>query len=235
MSELNIQTINKELDVQLSNKETVKALVSTTFKGLKEDVMRQAMLDGMLQGFTFENFLQKDVYAIPFSTGYSLVTSIDWSRKMAMRSGLAGKDAPTFGYTDEGGIDSCSVTVYRIVQGVRVPFTSLVFFSEYSTTKNLWATKPKTMIAKVAEMHALRMAFPEELAKAYTEEEVQEIKPITPQALVVDVEGAKQKLHATLSLEELKDVWDGLTQSQKSNPEVLAYKEELKASLKPAE
>ena len=28
------------------------------------------------------------------------------------------------------------------------------------------------MIAKVAEMHALRMAFPEELAKEYIEEEV---------------------------------------------------------------
>ena len=39
------------------------------------------------------------------------------------------------------------------------PFEVEVSLSEYSTGKNLWQTKPKTMIVKVAESHALRRAF----------------------------------------------------------------------------
>ena len=51
-------------------------------------------------------------------------------------------------------------------------YTAKVYFTEYSTGRNLRNTKPRTMIAKVAEMHALRSAFPEEMAQQYVEEEM---------------------------------------------------------------
>ena len=225
-----ISLFQKEITKNFSNVETANALLATTFKGLQPNVAKEAMLNGMLQGFTFENFLQKDVYAIPFSTGYSLVTSIDWSRKIAMRSGLAGKDLPVYEFDANGNVLSCSVTVYRIVNGIRCPFTSLVFFREYSTGKQLWSTKPMTMISKVAEQHALRMAFPEELAKAYVEEEMVPIK-VESTPVPVDVEKYMKELDNALTIEMLADIWKDLPQSAKSNEEVFNYKETLKVKL----
>ena len=226
-----ISIINQEITNQFSNQETATALLSTTFKGLQAPVAKQALLEGMLRGFTFENFLKKDVYAIPFSSGYSLVTSIDWARKVAAQAGLAGKDAPIYQLDDKGGTISCSMSVYKIIEGVRCPFTSLVFFKEYSTGQNLWAKKPMTMIAKVAEMHALRMAFPEVLDKAYVEEEMTPVRDAEIVVPEVDVEKHKAELDNALTIGMLAEIWSSLPISAKKNEEILNFKEELKAKL----
>lgn len=47
-----------------------------------------------------------------------------------------------------------------------------VALSEYNTGKSNWAKMPETMIKKVAEAAALRMAFPDELGGVYTNEEM---------------------------------------------------------------
>lgn len=47
-----------------------------------------------------------------------------------------------------------------------------VSLSEYNTGKAQWAKMPETMIKKVAEAAALRMAFPDELGGVYTNEEM---------------------------------------------------------------
>ena len=226
-----ISIINQEITNQFSNQETATALLSTTFKGLQAPVAKQALLEGMLRGFTFENFLKKDVYAIPFSSGYSLVTSIDWARKVAAQAGLAGKDAPIYQLDDKGNTISCSMSVYKIIEGVRCPFTSLVFFKEYSTGKNLWTSKPMTMIAKVAEMHALRMAFPEVLDKAYVEEEMTPLRDAEIVVPEVDVEKHKAELDNALTIGMLAEIWSSLPISAKKNEEILNFKEELKAKL----
>ena len=226
-----ISIINQEITNQFSNQETATALLSTTFKGLQAPVAKQALLEGMLRGFTFENFLKKDVYAIPFSSGYSLVTSIDWARKVAAQAGLAGKDAPIYQLDDKGNTISCSMSVYKIIEGVRCPFTSLVFFKEYSTGKNLWTSKPMTMIAKVAEMHALRMAFPEVLDKAYVEEEMTPVRDAEIVVPEVDVEKHKAELDNALTIGMLAEIWSSLPLSAKKNEEILNFKEELKAKL----
>ena len=226
-----ISIINQEITNQFSNQETATALLSTTFKGLQAPVAKQALLEGMLRGFTFENFLKKDVYAIPFSSGYSLVTSIDWARKVAAQAGLAGKDAPIYQLDDKGNTISCSMSVYKIIEGVRCPFTSLVFFKEYSTGKNLWTSKPMTMIAKVAEMHALRMAFPEVLDKAYVEEEMTPVRDAEIVVPEVDVEKHKAELDNALTIGMLAEIWGSLPLSAKKNEEILNFKEELKAKL----
>ncbi len=48
-----------------------------------------------------------------------------------------------------------------------------VLLSEYSTGKAMWAKMPSTMIKKVAEVAALRMAFADELGGVYAEEELE--------------------------------------------------------------
>jgi phage recombination protein Bet len=52
------------------------------------------------------------------------------------------------------------------------PAREEVAFSEYTTGKNLWQTKPETMIKKVAEVAALRMAFPDVLGGVYSDDEM---------------------------------------------------------------
>lgn len=64
------------------------------------------------------------------------------------------------------------------IKGYNMPETATVSFAEYAGRKsngelnNQWATKPATMIRKVALVHALREAFPEETAGMYAPEEI---------------------------------------------------------------
>ena len=63
-------------------------------------------------------------------------------------------------------------------KGVEHPFRAEVSFKEYCKTKEgkpfkTWAEMPGTMIRKVALVHALREAFPEEFQGLYDEEEIQ--------------------------------------------------------------
>lgn len=60
------------------------------------------------------------------------------------------------------------------IDGYKVPIFDEVAFSEYSTGKSNWLSKPATMIRKVAMVHALREAFPEEFQGLYDECEMGE-------------------------------------------------------------
>jgi len=79
--------------------------------------------------------------------------------------------------------------VYR--RDMSHPFEVEVYASEYSTGKNLWRDKPRTMIQKVAEAQCLRRAFsisglysPEEIDSGEphmaTPAQVREVPPPTP-------------------------------------------------------
>lgn len=169
-----VQEINQELQLQTNDPSTMRALMATTFKGFDDERMvKQACLEAMMNGWTFQDLVRKKVYAVRFGNSYSLVQSIDDVREIAMNSGQSGKSAPSYTYGPNGIIESCSVTVWK-KGGDERGFTSTVFFDEYNKGRDNWKTKPRTMIAKVAEMHALRMAFPAELAKAYIEDEFTE-------------------------------------------------------------
>lgn len=229
MEKLEIATIKQQVELELANKETVATLVATTFKGLQPSVMKQAMVEGMMRGFTFRDFLEKNIYAIPYSNGYSLVTSIDHARKVGMKSGVIGKSAPIY-VTNGKMIESCEVTIKRRVGDDIGEFTAVVYFDEYNTKKNQWVTKPRTMIAKVAEMHALRMACPEELAQSFVEEEM--IRDTTAR-VVQDMDAYASKIRAVKTEDELKTVWSLLPIEAKQ--ELTDVKDEMKTKLTPKE
>lgn len=222
--------IKNEINTQLADKETFESLLQTTFKGLAASNVKRAVMEGVMRGFTFKDFLEKNIYAIPFKDQYSLVTSVDYARKIGMRSGIVGKNAPVY-EMDGKNIVSCSVTVKKLVSGFVGEFTATVFFSEYTTGRNLWITKPRTMIAKVAEMHALRMACPEELSQSYIEEELERENKTKA---VVDVDSCKNQLETAKTIEELGKVWSALPVEAKN--ELKETKDALKDKLtkKPA-
>jgi hypothetical protein len=219
MSKLEI--INKEINTEIANVEVQKALLATTFKGLDILHMKQALLEGMMRGFEFKDFLEKNIYAVPFGSNYSLVTSIDYARKVGMRSGVVGKSAPEYAEKD-GKLVSCTITIKRASNGLIGEYTATVYFDEYTTNRNLWTTKPRTMIAKVAEMHALRMACPEEMSQIYTEEELESEKKKAP-----DVSNYRARLEGSTNLDELADAWESLPTEAKT--ELNSLKDELKA------
>ena len=78
-----------------------------------------------------------------------------------------------------------------------VSYEAIVPLSEYDTNKNVWATKPETMIKKVAESQALSQAVPE-LLGLYDETEMsagstqpaQEVPQLTDGADVLDKDDA---------------------------------------------
>ena len=75
-----VELINKQINAELSNEQVGKALLATTFKGLDIQTMKKAIMEGLIRGYTFKDFLEKNIYAIPFKDNYSLVTSIDHAR-----------------------------------------------------------------------------------------------------------------------------------------------------------
>lgn len=102
---------------------------------------------------------------------------IDGFRAVAARTReYAGSDDAVF--TGTGPELKATVTVYRITQGVRCPFTASARWSEYvQTTRDgkpsgQWGSKPFVMLAKCAEALALRKAFPAELGGIYTDAEM---------------------------------------------------------------
>ena len=221
-----VAIIKAEINKQLGDAETLKSLLDTTFKGLEAPVAKRAMLEGMLRGFTFQNFLERDVYAIPYSGSYSLVTSIDYSRKIGAKSGIVGVDAPV--YTEKDGkIIACRMTVKKEIDGYIGDFTAEVYFAEYTTGKNLWTSKPRTMIAKVSEMHALRKACPEELAQSYVEEEIQ--RETVKEPVVIDLTSHEELLRSCKTIEGLEVIWADMPGDAKAR--LKPVMEEMKAIL----
>lgn len=227
-----IQKINEEVGKELANKETFATLVATTFKGLQEGSVKQAIVEGMIRGFTFKDFLEKNIYAIPFGQTYSLVTSIDYARKIGMRSGVVGVTEPVY-EMNGAAIVACSIVVKRKVHGEIGEFAAKVYFTEYTTGRNLWTSKPRTMIAKVAEMHALRKACPEEMSQVYVEEEMeQKVEGKSEKLAPVALAPLEAKLRACTKVEDLKSVWSALPAEAKTKLE--AVKNEVKAKIAPA-
>ncbi len=220
-----------EVSMQLANKEVMATLVTTTFKGLATAQIKQAIVEGMIRGFTFKDFLDKNIYAVPFGNTYGLVTSLDYARKIGQKMGVVGKSAPIYEEKD-GKVVSCTITIKKKVAEVIGEFTASVYLEEYSTGKNLWLTKPRTMLAKVAEVHALRMACPEELSKAYVAEEME---TPTREVIVppVDLTASRAILEATKTNEELKKAWLALPPEARANEELVVLKNELKIKLTP--
>ena len=199
--ESKVALINKEINLEMADPAVGKALLATTFKGLDALNMKKALMEGMVRGFTFQNFLKKDVYAIPFAKGYSLITSIGYSRKIGAKSGVVGVKKPEY-EMDGDKIVSCTVTVLKKTDDYIGEYSSTVYFKEFTTGKNLWVSKPRVMIAKVAEMHSLRKACPEELAQAYVEEEMHKENTIE----ILD-EGTKKTIDEIKTVEALNDYY----------------------------
>lgn len=119
--------------------------------------------------------LLKQIYAIKRGNAMTIQTSIDGLRSIAERTGryAPGEEAK---YTYDSSNEIVSATVYvkkMTMDGTWHQVASTAFFEEYAQRYNgklsqFWGKFPHVMIQKCAEAHALRKAFPFELASLYT-------------------------------------------------------------------
>lgn len=135
------------------------------------------------------NPLFRQIYAIvrskddPKNRKMTIQTGIDGYRLLAARTGtLAGIDDAEFDIdpSESWHPAAARVTVWRFVQGHRVPFTATARWSEYAQKNvkgdytGMWTRSkmPFAQLAKCAEALALRKACPAELSGIYTGDEM---------------------------------------------------------------
>ena len=136
----------------------------------------------------------KQIYAIRRSKKLSIETSINGYRLIAHNShDFAGVDEAEYDTETAKHPNWARVTVYRMVQGQRQPFTAKVRWDEFQACsdateawkRNNWDKMPYHMLAKVAESHALRKAFQERLTAIYTSDEMDQAGYVDATAITV--------------------------------------------------
>lgn len=150
----------------MSNLPTVQ---SAKFTGAEIDLLRSTYAKGLndteLSLFLKQsealnlNPFTKEIYGMIVSERLVLITSIAGLRKIAHQSGsYIGCDVKV--KMDGEKLVSAEATVKKLVAGHVAEFRAEVMFKEYNTGKAQWVKTPVTMLKKVAEAHALRMAYP---------------------------------------------------------------------------
>lgn len=125
--------------------------------------------------------LAKQIYSI--KRGGKMVTQIgiDGARLIAQRTArYAGQDGPYWCGPDGVWKDvwlsaehPCAAKVNVYLAGIERGTPGVAHWSEYAATNGeMWRKMPALMLAKCAEMLALRKAFPQELSGLYTSEEM---------------------------------------------------------------
>lgn len=114
---------------------------------------------------------------------------IDGFRLTADRTGkYAGSDEAIFEYKEGDKLKKlplkASVTVYKMISGVRCAFNASARWDEYypgDKQGHMWQKMPHNQLAKCAEALALRKAFPAELSALRSDEEMmQTARDVTP-------------------------------------------------------
>ena len=130
------------------------------------------------------NPLLNQIHFVKRGNAVTAQVGIDGFRLAAQRtSQYAGSDEAVFEEKDSVPVKA-TVTVYRMINGHRCPFTASARWSEYkpSAGDHMWKKMPFTMLAKCAEALALRKAFPAELSDLYSNEEMEQANAIQSKA-----------------------------------------------------
>lgn len=184
----------------------------------------------------------KQIYALPFNTKvkdqygkdtgewavkFNIVIGIEGMVTIAENTGqYGGTTRPEYefeldanGNPDRNKPISCTIGVHKVVQGVLVTSEQTVYFNEYTTGKNLWSSKPLTMLKKVAHAHALRAAFSAvkglNIAEEVERDDVIDVDAsgnVTQTHSSADIQKA---VRACTTVEELQIYYDGLSYTDK--------------------
>lgn len=153
-------------------------LKATIAKGTTDDQFRLFIEVAQRTGL---NPFAKQIYAVVRQGQMTIQTGVDGYRLIAQRTGeYAGQRGPEWCGPDgvwhdvwlgEGAPSAARVGVLR--RGFQEPVWGVALTKSYQQASSpLWKTMPEVMIAKCAEVLALRKAFPQELSGLYADEEM---------------------------------------------------------------
>ena len=180
---------------QLNDQNKAELIRRTVARGATDDEFRtflliaqRAGLDPLLGQVQFVKRKRKDEHGNYIEVGQTLFGR-DSYRIVADRTGhLDGISVePQF---DDKRLVSATATVWR--KDRTHPFVVTVYLAEYADAERsfLWKSKPITMLCKVAEAQALRMAFPDLLTGSYIPEEIEQAGTIEPPMVRVQTASA---------------------------------------------
>ena len=171
----------KQTDITPFTKDKIQLIKETVAKG-SSDLELEMFLH--MCNRTGLDPLARQIYAIKRwdsalgRESMAIQTGIDGYRLIAQRTGEhVGTDDAEFDRIDREHPESATVTVYRIVAGMKCGFTATARWGEYVQLKKvgnpvgMWRKMPYGQLAKCAEALALRKGFPAELSGLYTFEE----------------------------------------------------------------
>lgn len=166
--------------------EQITLIQNTVAKGASADEFKLFMVIAKRAGL---DPFTKQIHFVKRGGAGTIQTGIDGYRAIAERSGqLAGIDDAI--YDDETNVHptKASVTVHKIVAGIKVNFTASARWEEYCPKPPndfMWKKMPYLMLAKCAEALALRKAFPNDLSGIYTNEEMEQAKVVSVSSMPV--------------------------------------------------
>lgn len=190
MEEITRYTASDGCEVSLTAEDVVKYIVSSSgnAKPTEKDIMA-FIAKCQARGL---NPLAGDCYMVTYDSKdgakSSVITSKDYFVRTACKQpDYDGLEAGIVVANKDGELIYREGSLYgketeRLVGGYAVvysktrshPSRAVVSLSEYSTGRNLWASKPATMIRKVALVQAIREAYPEQFGGVYDNAEMPE-------------------------------------------------------------
>ena len=236
----------------------VELIKRTVAKGASDDELR--LFIQVCKGANLNPFMRQ-VHLVPrwdSKLGQevrSIQVGIDGFRAVAESSGAyAGNDDPIYEGEKEVEYGSekmgarkmtaplkATVTVYKMLEGQRYPFTATARWDEYYPGPRMgfqWHVRPYLMLGKCAEALALRKAFPKLLSGMYAQEEMDRTVQVDAGEKRTQVGFTTLiKAIATMTLDQLADYRskmeksDKYTDSQKT--EFIASVDARIAELKP--
>lgn len=168
------------------NSEQVELIKTTVAKGTNNNQLALFLYTCKRTGL---DPLAKQIHCVVRTTKngpvMSVQTAIDGYRLIADRTrAYAGNDDPV--YDNEQTPKKATVTVYKLVGGIRCPFTATARWEQYypgDLQGFMWKKMPHLMLGKCAEALALRKAFPAELSGVYTYEEMHQAEVVESKAI----------------------------------------------------
>lgn len=173
MSQL-VQVTNNEIAY---TPDQLKLITDTVAKGASPDELKLFLYRCKSMGF--DPLKPGQIHFIKYGNGPgTIVVGIDGFRARAMRSGKLNGISRGVIRNDKGQCIGAWAEVKR--KDWEGPARIEVALSEYSSGKGPWQKMPESMIQKVAEAAALRMAFPDDLGGMYTHEEMDQAREAMP-------------------------------------------------------
>ena len=163
--------MSNEIVIHGYDQKQIQLLINTVAPKLDQNELSLFLYT--CKNYGLDPFL-KQIYALKIKGRMVAYVGIDGARALAERTQkyAPGKES-SFSYKD-GKIVSCTSYVKKMTpDGTWHEVGASALFSEYNKGGDTpWKTMPSVMIEKVAEMRALRRAFPAEMGGLYIKEEL---------------------------------------------------------------